>query len=287
MCGAVILLSCYRLLDKVMSNNLLGICAWFVPGADHRAKMQFVKDCGLDGIELDFNHANGVYGLTQLATQQSLLAMREEFSLAFPAMAVNSLCEFGMSNPKDKSRAQQDIAAAIEVAQVLSIPIVQLPSFFAGDIETDAQFTQSVENMQFACDCAASAGITIGSENALSGERQLALVTQVARDNFKIYFDARNSMWMKGLASPPILSSVLAHICEVHLKDGIAQQEASVPLGEGDAGIAEVITMLREAAYNKWILLENNYHQPNDIAVAKAQVQADMQYIRQHMSLSH
>ena len=248
-------------------------------------KMQFVSDAGLSGIELDYNHYQGEYGLLNPQTREELVQLKKTFNTDYPALAVNSLCEFGMSQANQEAKVKEDILGGIDTAAFFSIPIVQLPSFFAGDIVTREDLEQTCKNIQFASDAAAEHGIIIGSENALNAEKQLELITRVNRENFKIYFDCRNSWWMKGIPAPPILREVLSHVCEVHLKDGIGQNEDFTLLGEGDCGAEETLAILNEAGYQERILLENNYIQfaaqgknPLDC------VKQDMAYIHDRMA---
>lgn len=239
----------------------IGICAWFTPGRTLADKVSFASQVGLQGIELDFNHLDGDYLLMEEAVRQELRELRQKHAIDYPAIAVNSLCEFGMSNPDCWRETQRAIEGGIGTAAALNIPIVQLPSFFGGDIVSEQDFSQTVKALRYACDFAEPYNIVIGSENALSGERQLALVEQVDRPNFKIYFDCRNSVWMKGLPSPPILEKVLPHVCEVHLKDGVDQEDRFTPLGKGSAEVAQVIEILNQSGYSGRILLENDYNQ--------------------------
>ena len=244
-----------------LDHRYIGICAWFVPGSTYEEKFKFLNEAGLDGIELDFNHNNGVYALADIALQDELLAMQKHYNIDFPAIAINSLCEFGMSKDASWDAVSYALTEGIKTAQNMNIPIVQLPSFFAGDIETEQEFEQTIKAIQFACDLAVDSSITIGSENALPGEKQVELVNAVKRDNFAIYFDCRNSWWMKAIESPPILQAVRPYICEVHLKDGVGQHDEFTLLGEGDAGVLDVINILKQTEYQGRILLENDYNQ--------------------------
>ena len=239
----------------------IGICSWFTPGNNIDEKIKFVTDAGLDGIELDFNHANGRYLLAEKSYREKLKMLRQQKSVDFPAIALNALCEFGMSQSSCRAQVEWVINNGIETAADLDIPIAQLPSFFSGDIQTEEGFEHTVKMLQLACDVACEFDITIGSENALDGEEQLKLVDRVSRPNFKIYFDCRNSWWMKGIPALPILEKVYPHVCEVHLKDGVGQNDAFLPLGDGDTGVVEIIGYLKAQHYSGRMLLENDYNQ--------------------------
>ena len=244
-----------------MSASYIGICAWFTPGNHLEDKIKFVKSVGLDGIELDFNHCDGHYALADSALQSQLAVWRTEYAIDFPALAINSLCEFGMSNPEHRDEVERALALGIECAINLDIPIVQLPSFFAGDIADDKGLQHTITAIQHACDLAGGHNIVIGSENAMTAERQLELINRVDRENFRIYFDCRNSWWMKGLPSPEILRAVMPHVCEVHLKDGMGQSDPFCLLGQGDTQVQEILAILKDANYRRKILLENDYNQ--------------------------
>ncbi len=244
-----------------LDQRYYGICSWFTPGKTMREKMLFTCTANLAGIELDYNHDEGEYALLNESYRKELIQLREELKVDFPAIAINSLCQFGMSNVADELKVKEDLKNGIATAAYFSIPIVQLPSFFAGDIDSRDEFDQTCKQIQYACDIALEHEIVIGSENALDGTKQLELIERVNRKNFKIYFDCRNSWWMKGIRSAPVLLEILPHICEVHLKDGIGQEDEFSLLGEGDTGVSDILEILNSANYSGRILLENDYNQ--------------------------
>ena len=217
-------------------RNTLASCHWGLPADGPMRGICMAAELGLDGIELDIGSYEAGLPLSRPEVRASFSEWRESYQVAYPSLAVNALCQHGMSEPGAGQVAQACIARAVETAAALGIPLVQLPSFVAGDITTDEGFASTVECLRYACQLAEPAGIFIGSENPLPAEDQLRLVSAVAHPSLRLYFDTRNHYSMRGLDTPSILEAVYPHVIEVHLKDGTRDGRQTL-LGEGDASL--------------------------------------------------
>ncbi|TFG72317.1 MAG: sugar phosphate isomerase/epimerase [Anaerolineales bacterium] len=236
----------------------IGICQWSIPVQNAEESLSFAAKLGLEGIEPDLGSYEQDFPLSRKEEQNKYKIWRENLGIIYPSLAINALCQYGMSDSGSKKIAELAIAKAVETAAVLDIPIVQLPSFVKGDIVSGEDFQNTVACLRYACKCAEGINVIIGSENALTAEDQLAMIEAVNSKHFKIYFDTRNLFSMKGYDSVRIMEILLPHICEIHIKDGI-DNGASTLLGKGNSGFFDAMRLLSAYNYTGWLLLENNY----------------------------
>ncbi len=239
-------------------KNRIGICQWSIPVQDTEESLAFAAKLGLEGVEPDLGSYAQAFPLSRIEEQNKYKIWRKNLDIVYPSLAVNALCQYGMSEPGSKKIAEAAIAKSVESAVALDIPIVQLPSFVKGDIVSDEDFHNTVACLRYACHCAEGTNVIIGSENALSAEDQLTMIETVNSERFRIYFDTRNLFSMKGYDSVRIMEILLPHICEIHIKDGI-DNGSSTLLGEGNSGFFDAMRALKAQNYTGWLILENNY----------------------------
>jgi sugar phosphate isomerase/epimerase len=240
----------------------LGICSWMIPVDEPEASIRFASEVGLKAVALELGSYEHDLPLSLKEEQGRYDAWRSQWDITYPALAVNTLCDHGMTDPSQRSVVEAIMNRAVEVALALDIPIVQLPSFFKGFITSQDGFLNTAERLKYACACAKGSGVIIASENALTAEEQLTLIEEVGSENFRIYFDTRNPFCMQGYHSAARLEKLFPYICEVHLKDGSGKGlENSQPLGKGDSGFFDSLEVLKRHNYPGWLLFENDYRE--------------------------
>jgi len=244
-----------------MKDIKFGICYWAFPlEGPYACKIASVL--GLEGIELDLGDYERNFPLSNRMIQDSYLEAAEKWRISYPAIAVNTLCNYGMTNSAETLKgeiARLALKKAVEVAQSMKIPVVQLPSFFDGEIKDENGFKETINCLKFACSYASDRGVTIATENVLSVEDDKRLLEAVSFTNLKIYFDLQNHHYFKGYRVPDVLRELFPYICEVHAKDGKTGELSGALLGEGDIDFAGSVAVLKELGYSGWIHLENYY----------------------------
>lgn len=242
-----------------MAMNI-GICEWRIPlqGTEKETQIQWVATQGLEGVELDLGDESNGYRLSLYEVQRQYDEWRYRWKINYPSLGVGDLCRYGMSVSSHQKMAKNLIKKAIDTAVSLKIPIVQLPSFVNGSINSTEGFYNTVECLQFACKYAEGTKILIGNENILSVKEQISMIEEVGYTSFRICFDTRNHFRMKKIDVPSLLERLFPYVCEVHLKDGI-NDEKWTGLGQGNSGFLRSIEVLKNRSYNGWLLLENDY----------------------------
>lgn len=228
----------------------IGICEWEMPASGFEARFEWAAQAGLQAMEIDLENAEG---------QESLVrSLSNHWKINVPTLGINACCKHSMCRPDNRNIITSAFEAAIKTAIELDIEKLQVPSFCESHINTEEDFLNTVEHYRTLSRIVSGTELIIGTENALSADKQLELLDRVGSDQLKIYFDTRNAFSMSGLNSAEILEQLYPHICEVHLKDG-TDDGPSQPLGTGNSGFFQCLEILKDKKYEGWMLLENKY----------------------------
>lgn len=240
-----------------------GLCEWSSP-IQGPYICKFVKELGLDGIELaqgDYEHS---FPMSNPYIQDVYLEEAAKYGIEFSAIAVNCLDYYGMTRPEgtiEKQVALMAIEKAVETARRMKLPLVQIPAFGKSDIHTEADFYEVAGCLKYACRLALEDGIMVASENALSAEEDLRLLREVGSPNLRIYMDTQNPYINKGYSAPEMIRTLRDKICEVHVKDGLEGELSAALLGHGVSSYYESVKALCEIGYTGFVHLENFYDQ--------------------------
>lgn len=245
-----------------MAAFKLGVCEWGFPMPGPYA-VKTAAEYGFSGIELDFGPYEKSYPLSIPAVQRAYLDMAEDYGMEFPSMTIDSLNWYGLCRPLSSRNgmiAFDGIRRGIDAAAAMGIPVIQLPSFNDGAIQSEEDFRNTCEKIKMACEIARPLDITIASENVLSARDTLRMVREVGYDNFKIMFDTQNYFLADGRDTAALLREIHPHVIQVHLKDGYNGKLSGSVLGTGESGFFRTAAVIRETACTEWLLLENYYH---------------------------
>lgn len=241
----------------------IGIVEWAFPFPGPYG-LKIAADMGIEGMELDFGDYETGFKLSNPVIQKAYLECGREYGVEFPSIALNALNAHGMRNERDTYDgmiAVETIYRGVQAAADMGIPIVQVPSFDDGAIESEEDFWNTCEKVRLACDLARRHGIVIAFENVLSAKESLRMIREVGCDNLKIFYDSQNYHLEKGYSQQEILSELKDHICQIHIKDGFNQTISSALLGKGDTGFYKTVQLIKACHCTTWLLLENYYNQ--------------------------
>lgn len=119
-----------------------------------------------------------------------------------------------------------------------------------------------VDRIRVLADLAATAGITLLHENcagwaATSAERTLDLLDTVGSPALRLLFDVGNGV-AHGYDAPSLLAELVPFVAHVHVKDAVgggAGTTYTLP-GDGKAGVAECLRLLRAGGYSGALSIE-------------------------------
>lgn len=125
-----------------------------------------------------------------------------------------------------------------------------------------------VEQIARAAEVVAEAGLTLAVENEYSvyvggGVLLAKLLDEVGLENVRAIWDPQNALFDPD-AEPPYpdgYEAVKDRIAFCHVKDGVvtAAGAKSVPVGEGDAKLAELVARLKGDGYDGYLSLETHW----------------------------
>lgn len=245
-----------------MSRFRFGICEWCFPAVGPYV-CRMAADAGLEGVALDLGSMRGGLRLTEPAIRRWYMDEARHSGVSFCALALNV---FGghttLLRPDDPAQSG-DVAWIIEqsvlAAAEMGIPVIQFPSFYENAMADRASMEASAVWFRRACALAEPCGIVIGTENTLSCEANLELLSLVDRPNFRVYFDTENPVFFGSGNPAEMLRRLSGRICQIHVKDGVDGRMSHTPLGEGHGCFKESARAILDTGYEGWILLENEY----------------------------
>ena len=88
----------------------LGICGWSIPAEGAAARIQMAAELGLGAVELDMGKVEDGLPLSKPEVQAEYADLREQWGIVYPALAINALCDYGMSVPADRPIVEEAIA---------------------------------------------------------------------------------------------------------------------------------------------------------------------------------
>lgn len=244
-----------------MKRIKFGLCEWSSP-IQGPYICKFVKELGLDGIELAQGDYERSFPLSNPYIQDTYLEEAAKYGIEFSAIAVNCLDDYGMTKPdnsKEKQVAHLAIEKAVETAASMNLPLVQIPAFGKSQIYSESDFTEVAKCLKYACKQASQYGILVGTENALSAEEDIRLLEKVDETNLRIYMDTQNPYINNGYDAPSMILELGDRICEVHVKDGKEGELSAALLGEGVTSYYESVKALCQIGYSGFVHLENFY----------------------------
>jgi sugar phosphate isomerase/epimerase len=245
-----------------MKQIKIGVCQWAFP-LEGPYSCIVASQLGLEGVELELGEYEHNFPLANNTIQRIYNEIREEWKIEYPSIAVNALLKNSMNNEKTTEkgrRARLAIQKAVETADALGIPIIQLPSFIDGEIKGEEDLERTADCLRYACGLVEGKNITIATENLLSSNDNKMLLDKVDCPQLKIFYDLQNYSLFKGYNTQKMLEDLVPHICEIHAKDGKGDMSGAL-LGTGDAGFFESVEILKKIGYIGWIHLENYYDQ--------------------------
>lgn len=240
----------------------LGVCEWGFPMPGPYA-VKTAAEFGFSGIELDFGAYEKAYPLSVPAVQKAYLEMADAYDIAFPSMTIDSLNWYGLTRPlssRNGMLAFDGIRRGLDAAAAMHIPVVQLPSFNDGAIDSESDFRNTCEKIKMACEIAKPLNITVASENTLSAAQTMRMVQEIGYENFKIMFDTQNYFLADGRDTAAMLREIHPYVVQIHLKDGYNGKLSGSVLGTGESGFFQTAEVIKETACTEWLLLENYYH---------------------------
>ncbi|MCA1755110.1 MAG: sugar phosphate isomerase/epimerase [Spirochaeta sp.] len=242
----------------------IGICEWTMPISGPYV-CKFAKELGYDGIQLFGGDYEKRFPISRKVTQDAYLEMAAEHGIEFASIAVRVTDYFSMFAPEGSEEhhiVRMGITKAVDAAAAMDVSLVMIPNFVKSQVRSAEDFRRLVQELSWACDYAADAGVVIAEENFMTVADTERLFDAVGRVNLRLYFDLQNYYLNAGMHTPDLIEPLLPYIVQVHAKDGKNKDLSGAPLGEGDVHLLDSVSELRRLGYSGWMVNENYYDVP-------------------------
>jgi len=225
----------------------IGACDWTLGKRSDPAALEFAKQLGLDGIQVDLGHQKDDLPVRQPDLQKRYLEMVKQSGAEIASLAIGAMNEVPL---KSDPRAEQWVADSLQVCQAFGVKVVLLAFFSKGDLRGDKPGTDAVvESLKRLAPQAEKAGVILGFESWLSAEQHLEILDRVGSPAVQVYYDVGNSQ----KAGYDILKEIRQlgkRICEFHAKD------YDDLYGKGSMNFPEVRRAMDDIGYRGWIHIE-------------------------------
>lgn len=245
-----------------MNDIRIGACDWALPGAGLYAP-QIAAKAGLKALSLKVGLYENDYPITRPEMQKIYLEEQQRYGIEYCALALNDFDNIPMHAREDTKQhaiVWDLLERAAETAEVLGVPLIQVPGFAASEVKNEEDLQYSAKALRWLCDRAGEHGISVAAENLMLPDEFTHLYELVGRSNFYLYFDSQNYNVFRGCDERKILKALYVRMCnQIHVKDG--KEMSGGLLGSGPSGFHETIRWLKEHHFTGYILLENYYDQ--------------------------
>ena len=169
--------------------------------------------------------------------------------------------------------ARAVIDRGLEIARLLEVDLVYLPSFGAAEMHCAGDIARTAQLLCYALQ-RSSAAVMIANENTLSASDARRLFDAIRDARARLLFDTQNpSFWgHEPVALAAAVADLLAPI--VHVKDG-HDRKGDALIGAGSANVAATLDALRCAGFRGSFIIESDYR-----AAPDARVKADQRALR-------
>jgi hexulose-6-phosphate isomerase len=136
----------------------------------------------------------------------------------------------------------------------LGVTYIVLPFVDSSSLRTPRQVAGAVAILREAGKVAHTSGVELHVECDLAPKSFRALLDEVGEASVKANYDMGNSASL-GFHPREELPLVAPHLGSVHVKDR-KRGGGTVPLGTGDADLAEAFAQIRAANFDRWLVLQ-------------------------------
>lgn len=244
-----------------------GICEWAFPVFGPLA-IRLAREAGYDGIQL--GEAGGRrmgFPLNHPRVRQIYCETAEQYQIELHSLNLGALLAEGSLNHAAGSErgqhARESLRAGFSACRKLDIHTIVITV----DPQTEEAAAHVVSHLRFAAELAQDSDVEIAMESALPLER-IQRILAGAGESVKVCMDLLNPLRF-GTGSPQqqIHAFGADRISHFHMKDSVSSlfqpgQRGCVPLGQGDAGYAESVELIKRLPYEGWLITENYYYLP-------------------------
>ena len=214
-----------------------GVTQWEAPYQGEEL-LAWAKKIGLKTVSIEFDSKACT---DDPSTEEWAIGWRknlEKYSLEPSILAINVLCDIGMSRPERETDCMYNISLALKAARAMGAPAVHMPSFFDGWIYNREQLDQTIKCLKYACELGERYGVKIGHEAVLPDEYYDIVLEELKEYEGTLYmlFDNEN-MSSRAEVHPRALKARAGRRPVSHRAGRPVRRRSKRPEGHGRAGL--------------------------------------------------
>ena len=257
----------------------IGVTQWEAPYQGEEL-LAWAKEIGLSTISMEFDSKACT---DEAATEEWALQWKKDltrYGLEPSILAINVLCDIGMSRPEREAECKYNISLALKAARAMGAPAVHMPSFFEGWIESREELDQTIRCLKYACDLGRKYGVKIGHEAVLPEEFYDIVLEELKEYEGTLFmlFDNEN-MSSRGIDPVPVYRKYAPHYIHAHLKHG--RDGRPYPIAQDDrfGGVRGILKAMEEQGFRGWIIFESGYKSAGSPQEAEAILRDDIAFV--------
>ena len=232
--------------------------------------LRFVRECGLDGIELRSIFGKAFKDLSPAQIDEIARRCRDAGIPVVGCAAPVFKCD--LDAPADIAEHVDIFRRSLDAAHTLGCDLVRVFTFLRrSHPATGADLARAAAHFPGLLDLVRGSGVRIGVENEAScivgsGAEMREFLGHLPRDpQLGVVWDPCNVLYLEGANDPvrddfPLVADRTIH---VHVKDarrdGTAAAKTCVELGTGAIDFPGQLAALRSGGYRDWITLETHW----------------------------
>lgn len=177
-------------------------------------------------------------------------------------VAANVLNDIGLTADAGTlaaARVRGVLRRLLDVGEELGAPLVFVPSFRAGAIDSERALLRTAEVLRPVAARAHARGLLLANENVLPALHAVRLAEEVGSPAFRLLLDTYNPV-AAGLDVPGLVAVTHPWLAgQIHLKDGLAGTTATPLLGDGDGGVGATVDAVARHLRLTAVVLENDH----------------------------
>ena len=234
----------------------LGICAWVLPMPLEEA-FAFAKEKGFANISVEFDLA--ACKENQAAWCEKITALSKKYDLPISILALNVLCDIGMSKAEREAEVMDVITLGLETAAKIGAPAVHLPSFGEGAIVENAHLEQTIEVVKKACAIGEKLGVAVGHESQLDEQDNENILFSI--DSPALYFLLDNeNLATEGIDPVETYCRFSRYMRHAHIKySGFEEKLMPLEAETRFGGLDALFDVFKMGKFDGFLLMESPY----------------------------
>jgi sugar phosphate isomerase/epimerase len=229
----------------------IGVTDWNLRLSSKVEALELAHKIGFAGVEVSLGRepVNGALAMASADLQDSYLETARRLGIEIAGTCLNILHRNYLKNDK---LGQKWVADSIPISARLKAPVILLPFFGKGALETTRDLDFVGDFLREVAPEAKKSGVILGLENTNSARENVRIMERSRSEAVGVYYDVGNSTRNGYDIYEEMVWLGKSRICQIHLKDNPHY------LGEGSVDFSRVFKTIAQIGYGGFANLETS-----------------------------